>query len=84
LKPRPDTSSSVVTWTAMMQAYNLHEKLNEAWNLFREMENIGIVFDEHVFSIVLSVLGKMKNLQEGQRIHQLVKVTNNFYKIIGN
>jgi pentatricopeptide repeat protein len=73
-KSQLQLSSSVITWTAMIQAYRIHEQLNDAWQLFQEMENFGIVPTEHTFSAVLSVIGEMTNIGEGQKIHQQLKV----------
>lgn len=67
----------VITWTAMLQIYNTHERLNEAWRLYLEMKGIGMNFDEHAFSTILTIIDKMKNLQESCIVHQQMKVFSN-------
>jgi pentatricopeptide repeat protein len=58
----------------MIQAYRIHEQWSEAWEIYKEMENTGVAPIEYTFSATLSVLAEMTNLQEGQRIHQKLKV----------
>jgi pentatricopeptide repeat protein len=65
---------SIGTWTAIIYACYSNKQTNRAWELFQEMERAGIVPNENLFSTILSVLGDMENLHEGQRIYQQLQV----------
>jgi pentatricopeptide repeat protein len=67
-----------VTWTAMMQAYSIHEQGEEAMKLFTEMQRVGIVPNEFTYSVILTVIANLTNLPEGKRIHTQLKVYNVF------
>ena len=53
----------------------MHRQEQEALNLYREMEKIGIIPNEYTYSIILSIIAEMTQLHEGQRIHAKLKVT---------
>lgn len=69
-----DDRESVVTWTAMIQAYRMNGQLVAAWELFEDMMGRGIEPNEHIYSVILSVIAEMTNLREGKRIHGLLAV----------
>lgn len=60
------------TWTVIIQAYHANEHPNEAWNLFQELESDGVVPSEYTLFTILIMLADMRNVLEGQRIHQLM------------
>lgn len=58
----------------MLQAYRVSSRVKEALQLFNEMSTFGIIPSEYTLSVVLTIIGESKNLQEGLRIHSLLKV----------
>jgi pentatricopeptide repeat protein len=58
----------------MMQAFSMFNQTNKALSLFHEMKSIGLIPTEFTFSTILSILSEIGNLDEGQRIHQQLKV----------
>jgi pentatricopeptide repeat protein len=79
-------TGDVVTWTSMIQAYNMNGKFQEALQLFEEMTQVDIVPSEYTYSIVFKVVAEMTNLHKGQRIHKQLKVylTKNKINFINN
>jgi pentatricopeptide repeat protein len=66
--------TAVITWTAIIRAYNIHEQGQEALQLFHEMQESGVVPNEYTYSSILSTIADLTNLQEGQQIHTQLMV----------
>lgn len=61
----------VISWNGIIQAHITNGQTNEALHLFRKMASSGILPDEYTYSIILKDLS---DLDEGKRIHELLKV----------
>lgn len=59
----------VVSWTAMIAGYTLHDKFAEALKLFQEMQVQGIQSDNIGFASAISACGGMQALDLGRQIH---------------
>lgn len=59
----------VVSWTAMIAGYALHDLFVEALKLFEEMQDQGIRPDNIGFSSAISSCAGMQALNQGQQIH---------------
>ena len=58
----------------MIQAHQVHGQGDKAVKLFEEMYTAGIAPNESTFSIILSIVATMSDLNQGQKIHMLLKV----------
>jgi pentatricopeptide repeat protein len=70
---KPD-NNSILVWTAMIKALNMHGQAHEALQLFHEMQEAGVSPDEYTYSCILSVIADLANLPEGQHIHNQLMV----------
>jgi pentatricopeptide repeat protein len=70
--------TAVNTWTAIIRAHNVHGQGQQSLKLFHEMQESGVVPDEYMYTLMLSVIADLTNLQEGQQIHTQMKVMVQF------
>lgn len=62
----------------MQQAYHIHKHTDKAWQLFKEMKVNNIPQTSHTYATALSIVGDMKDITEGIRIHQQLMVIKKF------
>lgn len=62
-------------WTAMIQVLSVHGRHSEALHLFEEMNRVGVNPNEYTYTLILRIIGDTTNLDEGKRIHALLKVS---------
>lgn len=58
----------------MIQAYCNHRQVEKALTLLEEMNSAGMTPDEYTYSIVLKTLTDNAYFEEGQRIHNKLRV----------
>lgn len=62
---------SVVSWNAIIAAYDWHEQGNKALRLFWQMQEEGVRPDEFTFATVISACASMGSLEGGTLFHNL-------------
>jgi pentatricopeptide repeat protein len=70
--------TAVVIWTEIIRAYNIHGQGQEALQLFHEMKESGLSPNEYTYLLILGIITRLRNLQEGQQVHAQLKVLVKF------
>ncbi|KAJ6741385.1 hypothetical protein OIU79_001324 [Salix purpurea] len=62
----------LVTWNSMLVAYLVHDKDEDAFNLFLEMEGFGFEPDIYTYTCVISASFEAAHINYGKSLHALV------------
>ncbi|XP_059644449.1 pentatricopeptide repeat-containing protein At2g22410, mitochondrial-like [Cornus florida] len=66
---------TLVSWNSMIGGYSKMGCCKEAFLLFREMRELGVVPDEFTFVNLLSVCSQTCDLESGRYVHSYIEVT---------
>lgn len=75
---------SVVAWNTMLAAYLLHGCAEEAVDLYHDMCECGVVFDQFTFSTMLGVFSRLGLLEHAKQIHASLIQSGLHMDIVGN
>lgn len=64
----------------MIQAYVVSKQPHEAIQQLQIMKNVGIEPNQHTYSVILSAVGDITNLQEGKQIYTQLSVREAHFK----
>ncbi|KAJ7551523.1 hypothetical protein O6H91_06G018700 [Diphasiastrum complanatum] len=76
---------NLYSWTAIISAYADHEQVEEAMNLFQQMQKAGIAPDKVAFVVVLKACARIAALEHGKQLHSdIIKSGFESEVVIGN